>query len=509
MRPTQITLKEPAGASGMPSLARLAVRGGMVTGIGQVCKVLLQLASTLILARLLSPTDFGKVAMVGSLLGFILLFKDVGLSTATIQYRSITSDQVSALFWLNLLFGTAVGFVLALSAPLVATFYNDESLSPIVFAFAVIAPLSCLGTQHLAILQREMRFTSLTVRTVASGFLGLSAAILAAKFGFGYWALLINEGVSTCVSVALLWSSSSWRPSRPKSTPGIGPLLRFGGGLATGNILAYLNHNLDSILLGRYYGEGAVGIYTRAHMLFERPLSNVLPPMMGVALPVFSRLKGDDARFQSVALKATQLMCLLGCWVVMIITPCSDWLVSVLLGRQWSAAAPIASVLGLFVVVEPLANLVGVLLIASGRSKEMAIWRGVTLVVAATGFLVGVRWGPMGVAVAYTTTGIITRVWLVFYAARTISIPVRLFFGSSWPFLLVAILVGLSVWNARDLIGTTTPMLALLIFVPAATLLYFGLLYLLPTSRGFINGLGDLLANFKRQNPSPAQELPL
>jgi len=275
----------PNAASGSPDgegskhkggLKRAAVRGWAVTMTGQGAKFVIQLGSTAVIARQLSPTDYGLVAMVTSLLGFITLFKDLGLSQAAIQRQTISPAQVSGLFWINVAVGLFFAALIALAAPLIGRFYGQPELVWITLAFAAMAPVTALGAQHSTMLQRNLQYTSLAIRDFAASLGGAVAGIVAALHGYGYWSLVIMQGASTLLSTVTLWWQSDWHPGLPRISSDLKPLLKFGSTVTLSNVLGFLMNGLDSVLLGYFVGPVGLGVYNRAQNTLSRPMQQLI-----------------------------------------------------------------------------------------------------------------------------------------------------------------------------------------------------------------------------------------
>ena len=252
-------------------LGRLSVRGGAATVSAQFIRsFVIALASTAILARLLTPEDFGLLAMVAGFTNFLARFKDLGLAMATVQRKEINQGQVSTLFWVNAGLGILVTLLTAAVAPLVAWFYGEPRLVTIMLALAVAFVFGGLMVQHQALLQRQMKFTALAVVQIASTAIGAIAGVVTALFGAGYWALVIMQLVAAVVMALGMWLVCGWRPGRPMRGVGVRSMLAFGGNLTGANLLAYLIRNLDNILIGWCWGAGHWHVRHRGSLLCHR-----------------------------------------------------------------------------------------------------------------------------------------------------------------------------------------------------------------------------------------------
>src|SRR5438876_8425954 len=240
------------------------ISGAFITTAAQGAQVLLNLVSIMVLARLLIPKDFGLFAMVTTVIGYLRVFKDAGLSTATVQREGITHAQVSNLFWINVGISGAATLILAASSPVVAWFYRDPRLVGITLVLSSTFLLNGVTVQHTALLNRQMRFRAIAVIQIGSMLIGVAVGIGMALLGYNYWALVFSNLITVAAAVLLTWFAIPWRPHAPSRRSGIRPLLSFGANLATGGLIYSLARGTDAMLIGRFYGPGAVGLYTRA-----------------------------------------------------------------------------------------------------------------------------------------------------------------------------------------------------------------------------------------------------
>ena len=381
------------------NLGQRALRGGFVTILSQGGGFILTMVSTVVLARLLSPQDFGLVAMVAPLLTFMGFFRDLGLSTATVQQAEINHAQVSTLFWVNVgLSATLMLTAFALS-PLVGMFYRRPEAVWLTGAYGVNCLLTGLSIQHMALLRRQMAFGSLAVINLSAGIVGLLAGILAAVAGWGCWALVAMTLVNSLVSLGAVWWLCSWRPGRPARGSGVRPMLRFGGFLTGGNLAYFLSSNLDTFAIGRWLGAVPLGNYNRANQLFLVSLQQLSSPLAAVAIPALSRLQNEPERYRSAFLKALQALTLGTVPLACILIAGGDAIALLLLGPQWIEAATLVRILAVAGLLMPVSGAVSWLLISQGRGGTLMKWSMASVVITLLAVVVGIWWGVQGVAV--------------------------------------------------------------------------------------------------------------
>lgn len=429
----------------MQDLKARAVRSGIAKLCGQAVSFALRVVSMAILARILDPRDFGLIAMVTAISGVYGLFLSAGLSSATVQRASITDEQVSTLFWINLLVGLILTLLLSATAPVLVAFYHEPRLLWITVALAAGFLFNAAGVQHSALLQRDMRFVALSVIEIASLVASAALAIGMALAGFGYWALVGSTIAAPAIVTAGAWLTTSWVPGRPRKGAGVGSMLRFGGTVTLNSLVVYVAYNLEKVLLGRTWGADALGIYGRANQLINLPTSALNDTVGGVAFSALSRLQGDPDRLKSYFLKGYALVMSMTLPITAFCALYADNLILVLLGPKWNDAAVLFRLMTPTVLIFGMINPLGWLLISSGlqvRSLKVAL---VIAPLAITAYVIGLPFGPKGVAIAFSTAMTLWLVPHIMWCVHGTTISLRdLLRAISIPFLSSVAAAGLS-----------------------------------------------------------------
>jgi O-antigen/teichoic acid export membrane protein len=369
-----------------------------------------RVGSLMILGRLLEPKDFGLVGMVTAVIGALSLFKDFGLSTATVQRDTVTHQQLSPLFWINVLVGAVLGVLSLAIAPALANFYHDPRAVWVTGVLAAGFLFNGAGVQHSAILQRQMRFTTLAVIDTVSLLVSTAAGISLALAGYGYWALVGLTVTAPAVATIGLWLAAEWIPGRPSMQAGVRSMMRFGGITTLNGLIMYVAYNLEKVLLGRFWGEAALGIYGRAYQLTNIPTDNLNSATAGVAFAALSRLQDDPARLRRYFLKGYSLVLALTLPITIACALFADDLILVLLGPKWKDAVAIFRLLAPTILIFAVINPLGWLLLSIGmvgRSLKTAL---VIAPLVIAGYIVGLPYGPKGVAFAYSAA---MAVWVI------------------------------------------------------------------------------------------------
>ncbi|MCT7965951.1 lipopolysaccharide biosynthesis protein [Laspinema sp. D1] len=379
-----------------------SIRSGLVTAIAQASKFILLMGSNIVLARLLVPEDYGLLAMVLTVTSFVAMFKDMGLSTATIQQANITHNQVSNLFWINVALGFGIGLLNALVSPIVAWFYQEPRLIGITIVLGIGFVFSGLTVQHQALLRRQMRFGVLAAIEVTALASGIGSAIVLASYGSGYWSLVMLNIVTDVLVCAGVWLGCGWRPGLPVRQSGVSSMLAFGGNLTGFNFFNFFSRNLDNVLIGWRWGAEPLGLYAKAYQLLLLPIQQINAPMTTVALPALSRLQSDPVRYRSYYCKGIRLMVSFGMPVVAFLLVVADKVIEILLGEQWLEIIPIFRLLGPSAFLGTLNMSMGWVYLSLGRTDRMLRWTLVASPLTIVSFLIGLPWGPEGVALSYS-----------------------------------------------------------------------------------------------------------
>jgi O-antigen/teichoic acid export membrane protein len=435
LAPDQIFGSDDARTDG---LLRKSVRGGMATLSAQASMFGLQMIGTVILARLLSPDDYGLVAMVAVLLTFGGMFKDAGLTMATIQRESINHEQISTLFWINNAIVLVIGLCMLVSAPLLVAFYHRTELTGITAVLALAFVVNGLSIQHDALLKRHMRFGALATEQVVAQALTVGAMIAAAFAGLGYWALVIGTCVTAITTTSISFYLCPWVPDRFRRGTGVRSMLRYGGNVMSFNIVNYFARNSDNILIGRYIGAEGLGLYSKAYSIFLMPLLQVRGPLVDVAMPALSALKDQPDRFRRYYAHLVDSVSTLSVPLAVFSLVEADFLIRVLLGPKWAAVVPVFKILAIAGILQAADGTRGVVLLSQGRSNRHFRWGVINAVALVAAFIAGLQFGIIGVATAYTAANYILLLPSLYYCFAGTPVSPGLFIKALAPSLLCA-----------------------------------------------------------------------
>ncbi len=466
-----IMLDGRTGGTPQHDLRGKTARGALASMLGQMANFILRVGSMVALARLLSPADFGLMGMATACTGFLELFRDAGLSLATVQRPSITQAQTSTLFWVNLAVGCVLAALCVAVAPALAAFYKEPRLLWVTIALGVGFIFNGAAVQHRAILTRNMRFAALAALDLVALIACIAVGIGMALAGMGYWALVGMALSVPIVSLFGTWAAVGWIPSLPRRRVGARSMLRYGGTVTLRNLVAYIAYNTDKVLIGRFCGAAILGIYGRAYQLINLPTQNLNSAIGQVAVPALSRLQNDPKRLRTYFLKGYGLFLSLAMPITMACALSAKDITWVFLGAKWLAAVPFFRLLAPTILTSALINPLSWLLLATnqaGRGLKIALFMAPIVIL---GFVIGFAYGPNGVAAGFSVSTALLVVPAIFWATRGTSVTVfDTLRAIRHPFVSMIIGAGIALATRGFIHSLSLPLERLV----AANLLFFG-----------------------------------
>jgi O-antigen/teichoic acid export membrane protein len=471
----------------LPDLKYRTISSGFVTIAGQAAKFFLTLGSTMILARLLTPHDFGLVAMVTTVVSFLRVFKEAGLSVATVQKERVTQAQVSNLFWINVGVSSLASLVLAASAWVIAKFYHSSQLVPIALLLSLTFVINGSTVQHQALLKRQMRFKALAVIEVTSMAFGVLVGVTLAARGYGYWSLVWSILSTEAAGLVLTWPISRWRPQLPTRGSGVGPLVKFGAHQTGASLVLSIARGTDNLLIGRFFGSTALGLYSRASVLLVRPLEHFLGPVETVIIPALSRLQSQPERYRSTFLRVYETVALTAFLGAGMLLAVARPLTLVLLGPSWEQAAVIFAAFTIAALSIPVAYASSWLLSSQGRGGDILAAQSINSILIFLSYIAGLPFGPVGVALAFSIVGLCVRI-PIWYCVSGRSGPVTT--ADLWRGFLrqlpVWAVVFSATWLSRALVLNLRPLLQLLVCVPVGLMVSAVFIYTFSSHRKLV-----------------------
>jgi O-antigen/teichoic acid export membrane protein len=383
-----------------------------------------RLAVVVILARLLTPHDYGLAAMVLVFSSLVIIFSDLALGAALIQREHLSERDRSTVFWT----GTAVGLAftlvgLALSGP-VAAFYGEPDVQPLFAALSLSFVVTSLGTTHTALMHRDMNFKSLELRLMGGAVVGGVVGVVLALRGYGAWAIIGQQVAIALTSTVLLWVVSPWHPRFVFSLASLRSLGAFSLNVFGTRVVFYVNRNVDNLLIGRYLGSTALGLYAVAYNVMLAPLAQIAAPIVEVLTPAFARMQHDKRAIGVLWLRASRLVGSIVIPGMLGLALVAPEFVSVVLGDRWAGAVPVIQILAWVGLLQGMQRFNSAILQACDRTRTLLRCSLVTVAASIVAFVIGMQWGIVGVAAAYAVASTFVEPYYGWCTMRATHVPV-------------------------------------------------------------------------------------
>ena len=409
-------------------IKRKSVKGGINTVFSQLLSFGMTMASTSVMARLIAPESYGLVAMVSAFTGFVLIFKDLGFTSAVIQRSVISQKQISTLFWLNLAISLVISLIVAAIGPFLVTFYNEPRLLNITFAIAGTIFLTGSVLQHGALMKRQMRFKRLSAVHITATAVSIVTGIVMALLKFDYWALVGSSMAYSVVYTVLLWVLCDWRPDFVFQFSRVKSIMRFGAGITGFDVVNYFSRNADNMLVGRYFGSSILGLYSKSYQLLMLPITQLRDPLNAVALPALSSLKMQHEKYREFYARYNFILAFFSMPLVVFLLVFSKEVVELILGKQWLEASYIFQMLAVTALIQPVAGTKGVVMITMGYVRRYFFWGIANAVITVAAFVLGMQWGINGMVIAYAVVNYAILVPSLIFCLKGSPVSVALFF---------------------------------------------------------------------------------
>ncbi len=419
----------------MEDLKERAVRGGVAKFGAQIATLTLRVLYLVVMARLLEPRDFGFVAMVMVVTGIYDLFSTAGLSWVTVQREIISNRQISGLFWVNVLVGMVLALLCLATAPVLVALYGEERLFWIAAALSVGFLFTGAGVQHMALLQRQLKYVMVAAIEVTAQLIAYAVGVAMALAGFGYWSLVAAAVAPPCLTTLFSWAATGWIPAKPQRDSELAAMLRSGGTLSLNGVVVYIAYNFDKFLLGRFWGADVLGIYSRAYQLVNIPTQAINGGVGTVLFSALSRVQSDPVRIKSYFLKSYTLLVSLTVPITIFSAILAEDIIAVFLGPKWGAAVAMFRLLTPTILAFSIINPLFWFLLAVGKQMRSLYIACVIAPIVIVAYVIGLPFGPNGVALAFSVA---MTVWLVPHVIwclhGTILSPMDLLFAVWRPF---------------------------------------------------------------------------
>jgi len=447
--------------------------------VGQIGNQALNFTLSVVLARLLSPREFGLLSMVVIFTGFASIFQNVGLGAALVQHQDVTEKHLSSVFWVNVGSGLTLTVLFVSAAPLIATFYDEALLVPITAVLALQFLFGGASAVHRTLFQKRVDFKTLSVTGITSTILAGGTAVYMAWAGYGVWSLVAQSLLNSAGGAVLLWVASPWTPRFLFSWEALRELWRFSLNLLGTKSMNFWVRRLDDLLIGRFLGSDALGIYTKSYGIMLLPLKSISRVLGRVMFPSLSAIQDEIARVRRVYLRMTATIALVSFPLMLGLLATVEPFILGIFGEQWSGMIPLLYVFCLTGLWQSIGTLNGNLYLSQGRSDlqfRVGLFTKTFLII---GITAGFYWGGlMGIVIAYSAVSLM-NMYITFRFAGGL---VGLTFGELVKHLAGIFACAATMAGCVSLLGLALPSewphwLRLLTQVPAGVVVYWALVH--------------------------------
>jgi len=376
------------------------ISGVKWTTFSTVVVNILQLIQLAILARLLDPTAFGLMAIVMVIVGFSQAFLDMGISNAIIHKQEISQEQLSTLYWVNVIAGALIFLVVCGVSPFVAIFYHQPELTKLIILLGTTFLIQPFGQQFMMLWQKELRFKEIARIDIINKFVTLIVTVWFAYEGYGVYSLVYGAIAGSIVQTAQ-FIDLGFKKHKPRfvfKLKNIKEFLNFGAYQMGERTINYFNYQLDTILIGKLLGMEALGIYNIAKSLIMKPAMVFNPIITKVTFPAMAKIQDDIVRLKEVYLKTINYLSSVNFLAYAFIFIFAHDIVLLLFGMKWLPAVPIVKILSVWGALRSTGNPIGSLLLAKGKANWGFFWNLGLFFYVPVGIYIGSHWGLEGVS---------------------------------------------------------------------------------------------------------------
>ncbi len=431
----------------------LMARRGFAVGITFV--------STVTVARLISPREYGLASMAVVLFAFAQMFRDFGITNAVLRKGHVSEEEMTFLFYLNAAMTLVVVLIVVACAVPAANFYSEPIVARVIYVSSIGFLISGLALQHRAHMNRELRFGAIAAIDSIALAVGFAVTLILAYIRRDVWAIVIGT-LSQSIAASILYViSSKWKPGKFRKIDDLGDLLRFGANSSVFSICSFISDNAAPILIGHMLGAAPLGQFTRAQALYKLPNTNLVQPIVQSAMPLLARLRQHPEEYRTAYLSLVTRLCTFLFPAAVILTFASVPLIQTLLGSRWYDASLAFMALAPSLLPFAIAYSAGDLFITQNRTGELRTLGIVEMIVRTTAVVAGTFHGLVATALAFTGSIFIAAIIRIWVAGRTGPVTFRDQIDAGIPALPIAIGAAVACTIVRLFVDGSNGMLAL------------------------------------------------
>lgn len=408
----------------MSSIASKSIHGIIWSAIERFSLQGAQFLIGIVLARLLSPSDFGMIGMLSIFMGISQTFIDCGFSSALIRQKKVSAKDYGTTFLINFFISLLAFLILFFAAPFIAKFYNTPELEPVIQVFSATLIINALFTVHSVKLTRNVDFKTQSKASICSAIISGAVGITLAYKGFGVWSLVTQAICNSTLNLILLILLLKWFPSPTFSRTSFRNLFGFGSKIFVASIISSIYSNLYNIVIGKKFSAATLGYYTRADQMGLLPSQNIAGILSRVTYPILSQLQDDSDRLRNVYIKYLQLSCFAIFPLMMGLAALAKPLIILLLGEKWGPSVVLLQILCLGLMLDPICNINLNLLYVKGRSDLVLKLEIIKKTIAITILVVSIPFGLVGLCIGRVLYGTIATLLNMTYTKRFIDLTI-------------------------------------------------------------------------------------
>ncbi len=463
----------------------MALKNKVLVGVkwvalANIFRQVLSLVSIIILARLLSPNDFGTFAILMVFIGFLGIFSDMGTSAALIHIENPSNSLLSSVFYLNLFIGSILSAVLILFSAQIATFFDDTQIKDMLHLISLNFIIVSFGVVQKTLLRKKMDFKYLSLISSFAMLIGTVVGIATAMHGMGVYSLIFQTLTASVIGTGMIWFYASWRPKWHFSFNEIKKIWKYTANLSIFNVIDYFATEADNFLIGKYLSASALGVYSLAYKIMLYPLQNISRTLISVLFPAFSTLQNDNERFKKAYLRVIFFISLVSFPLMTGLMATADVLVDVLFGDKWQGLAILLIILAPSGMMRSVFTTVGSIYMSKGNT-HMQLKLGIAnAILTVAGFIVGLNWGVNGVAMSYLIVNLVMLYPIFHISWKQIDLSVKDGLREITPVFIISALMSLGVYlfDMALLNSIENQILRLFLMIFAGSFLYLLMLRL-------------------------------
>lgn len=479
----------------MSSLRKVILSGFFWSVINQLSVTITTLLITGVLARLISPSDFGIIAMVTLAIGFLNVIKDFGFGAALIQKKEVADDEYSTVFWINIAIGVVLTAIVFFISPYIGRFFKEPRVELMTKILSFTFIINSVGIVWNNKLIKSVSFNQLFYGSFVSTIISGIVAITIAYRGYGIWALVVQTYVQLVLNTCINYFHVKWLPTFTVKKHHVKSLVKFGLPLLADQSINFWVRNVDNLLVGRILGEAPLAYYSKAYSLMLLPVRQLTGTLTKVLFPSFSMIQDDKARIASIYLKISRIIAFVAFPIMIAVSLMAEPLILIIYGPQWRPAIPIFKILSILGMFQAIAALSGDIYLSLGETKLMFYVGLFSKIAMICGIVAGIYMGGiMGMVYGYCVASALGFFPEMYFLARLINLKLKDAILNIMPYLLISCICCLVIYFAFNNIHFN------LVIGFIVKIISFGLLYVVLNIAVKSKVYADILLMIKSKN---------